>query len=77
MRTKYIIEVRDEDGKLDFRREDVVRKQHPYLFSKREFTIDDLAYYVSFGQGRNTPVGPSGVAEFMADAGISYREKYW
>lgn len=75
--TRCIIEVRDEDGKLDFRKEDEVKKQHPYLFSKPTFTIDQLCYYMSFGQGRNNPSGPMQLAAFMKEIGASYRVKYW
>ena len=74
---KYVIEVRDVNGNLDFRAEDVRRLEHPFLFSKREFTIDDLCYYMSFGQGRNKPSGPIDLKAFMDGIGISYREKYW
>lgn len=77
MPTKYIIEVRDENGKLDFRKEDEVRKIHPYLFSKQTFTIDDLCYYMSYGQGRNKPSGPMQLPEFMKSISVSYRFKYW
>lgn len=77
MNNKYIIEVRDADGKLDFRKEEEVKKAHPYLFSKREFTIDDLTWYASYGQGRNNPSGPSELPAFMKGIGISYRVKYW
>jgi hypothetical protein len=40
MTTKYLVEVRDADGKLDFRKEEEVRKAHPFLFSKANFTLD-------------------------------------
>ncbi len=77
MKEKYIIEVRDADGKLDFRAEEKRRKEHPYLFSKTEFTIDDLCYYMSYGQGRDNPSGPLQLNAFMGSIGISYRVKYW
>jgi hypothetical protein len=77
MKDKYIIEVRDEQGQLDFRAEDVKRLEHPFLFSKPEFTMDDLTYYISFGQGRDIPSGPMELPAFMEEAGISYRKKTW
>lgn len=77
MNKRYIIEVRDASGNLDFAAEPQKRKEHPYLFSKREFTIDDLCYYASYGQGRNNPSGPFELGEFMNSIGISYRVKTW
>jgi hypothetical protein len=76
-RTKYIIEVRDENGKLDFANEPIRKKEHPYLFAKDTYTIDDLCYYMSFGQGRDNPSGPLQLPEFMKSIGISYRVKTW
>ena len=49
---KYIIEVRDLEGNLDFELEKQTRVAHPYLFSQSTFTIDDLCHYASYGQGR-------------------------
>jgi len=74
---KYIIEVRDENGKLDVKNEPKKKEEHPYLFSKDTYTIDDLCYYMSFGQGRNQPSGPSELETFMQDIGISFRQKTW
>jgi hypothetical protein len=74
---KYIIEVRDENGKLDFRREEEVRKQHPWLFARREYTIDDLCHYASYGQGRNKPSGPMELGKFMKKIGVDFRPKTW
>lgn len=74
---KYIIEVRDESGQLDFAAEIEKKKEHPYLFSKREFSIDDLCYYASYGQGRDNPSGPMELFDFMKSIGISYRRKTW
>lgn len=74
---KYIVEVRDAEGQLDFVAEKAVKEQHPYLFSKSEFTVGDLCYYVSYGQGRNNPSGPRGLSAFMRRAGVTYRRKYW
>ena len=76
-REKYIIEVRDENGKLDFEKERVKQKEHPFLFSKREFTIDELCYYMSYGQGRNQPSGPMELPAFMESIDICYRRKTW
>ena len=74
---KYIIEVRDENGQLDFKAERIKQEEHPYLFSKGSFSIDDLCYYMSFGQDRNKPSGPMELPAFMDSIGISYREKTW
>lgn len=74
---KYIIEVRDDEGHLDFEREKQVRTEHPYLFSKSEFTIDDLCHYASFGQRRNNPSGPYDIGKFYKSIGVTYRKKYW
>jgi hypothetical protein len=43
-RQRFIIEVRGEDDSLDFVAEKLRRQEHPYLFSKQEFTIDYLCY---------------------------------
>ena len=75
--TKYLVEVRDANGQLDFRKEDALRKTHPFLFSKRHFTIDELAWWVSYGEGRNQPSGPSEVRTFLANIGFSIRPKTW
>jgi len=75
--TKFLIEVRDDNGKLDFKKEEEVRKAHPYLFSKPEFTIDQLCYYASYGQGRDNPSGPMELPIFMESIGVSYRMKTW
>jgi len=76
-RQKYIIEVRDSEGKLDTNKEMEKRKEHPFLFSKPEFKIDDLCYYMSYGQGRDNPSGPLDLPAFMESIGISYRPKTW
>ena len=77
MREKYIIEVRDNNGKLDFQMEDKRREEHPYLFSKPTFTVDQLCYYMSYGQNRDQPSGPMELDAFMKEIGISYRVKTW
>jgi hypothetical protein len=77
MTQKYLVEVRDANGQLDFRKEEEVRKTHPFLFSKRDFTIDDLCYYASYGQGRNKPSGPMELPAFMKSIGASYRPITW
>lgn len=76
-RQKFIVEVRDQDGRLDFASEELRRKEHPFLFSKPEFTLDELCHYASFGQGRDNPTGPLTLNGFMAQIGICYREKTW
>ena len=73
----FIIEVRDEEGNLDFVAEKERKAEHPFLFSKYEFTIDELCYYASFGQGRDNPSGPMELPKFMEEIGVCYREKYW
>jgi hypothetical protein len=83
--TRYIVEVRERGGaggstegnSLDFVAEKLRRQEHPYLFSKQEFTIDNLCYYMSFGQGRDQPSGPMQLPAFMEEIGISYRVKTW
>jgi hypothetical protein len=74
---RYIIEVRHADGSLDFDGELRKRKEHPYLFEKHHYSIDNLCYYASYGQGRNNPSGPMELPAFMASIGISYRKKTW
>jgi hypothetical protein len=75
---KYIVEVRNIDGSLVLSSDlEKKRQEYPYLFSKEEFTIDELCYYASFGQKRNFPIGPVGLPKFMQDIGISYRLKTW
>lgn len=76
--TKYLVEVRDANGQLDFRKEDAMRKTHPFLFSKQFFTIDELAWWVSYGAGgRGMPSGPSEARAFLANLGFSIRPKTW
>lgn len=74
---KYIIEVRDLHGRLDSKKEAEKKKEHPQLFGKKEFTIDALCYYMSFGQGRDNPSGPRDLPEFMKSIGLSYRRVSW
>lgn len=74
---KFIIEVRDSEGRLDLSSEEIKRKEHPYLFHKSTFTIDELCYYASFGQGRHKPIGPFELKDFMDSIGITYRLKLW
>ena len=77
MSKKYLIEVRNEKGDLDFEAEKQRKIDHPYLFSKSTFSMNNLCYYMSFGQGREIPKGPLGLPEFMESIGISYRVKTW
>lgn len=78
MTKRYVVEVRDEDGKLkDEATREAVKKAHPYLFSKESFNIDNLCYYASYGQGRDNPLGPMQLPAFMKSVGATYREKYW
>jgi len=77
MKDQYIIEVRDKDNNFDFKKWEKQEKEHPYLFSKPTFSIDELCYFMSFGEDRDTPSGPLELAEFMKGIGISYRMKTW
>ena len=77
MTNKYLVEVRDKSGRLDHEREKTVRLAHPYLFLKQYYTIDELCYYASYGQGGHNPMGPRELPAFMASIGASYRIKYW
>lgn len=74
---KFIIEVRDSNGKLDFKKEREIRRIHPVLFQKSEFSIEELCHYASFGQGRNTPTGPLNLKDFFNPIGVFYRPKTW
>jgi hypothetical protein len=72
-RDRYLVEVRDSEGKLDFEGEDHAREAHPYLFSKEYFSIDELCYFASYGEGRNKGIGPMELPAFMKSIGVSYR----
>jgi len=76
-RTKFIIEARDDKGQLDFDLEREKRLEHPYLFSRGSFTLDNLCYYMSFGQKRDNPSEPMQLDEFMQSIGLTYRQKTW
>jgi hypothetical protein len=73
----YLVEVRDAEGHLDSEREKAVKIEHSYLFSKIRFSIDEMCYYASFGQGRDNPSGPMQLPEFMSSIGVSYRLITW
>lgn len=74
---RFIIEVRDTRGKLDFEKEKVVREQHPYLFQRDAYSLDDLLRYVSFGQGRDKPISPKELPKYLKDMGVTARRIYW
>jgi transposase len=74
---KYVIEARNENRKLDMKKEMELRKVHPYLFSSISFTIDQLCHYAAFGQGRDLRIGPWELGAWMQTEGISYRVNYW
>ena len=76
-KTKYLVEVRDAKGALDFKKEVEMRKEHPYLFSKSVYTIDDLCYYVSYGKPKQGPSGPKETHSYLQSIGISVRVKTW
>jgi len=85
---KYIIEVRNSKGELDFKKERELKEKYPEFFSNTRcprcgsshvptFTIDRLCWVASYGGGRNQPMGPMELGKFMNSIGISYRKKYW
>lgn len=74
---KYIIEVRDSEGKLDSEKEKELRKSHPEFFTKPHYNIDELTWKASYAGGRNKAMGPMELPEFMDSIGLSYRVKYW
>jgi len=73
----YLVEARDAKGNLDFEKESQLMKAYPYLFSRRYFTIDDLAWWVSYGQPQLGPSGPSEARAFLASIGACIRPKTW
>jgi hypothetical protein len=77
LRSLYLVEVRDASGILDFRKEDELRKVHPYLFSKQFFKIDELAYYVSYNKPNLGPSSPAQAVDYLKSAGFSIRPKTW
>jgi len=77
MNDQYIIEVRDSENNFDFEKWKRKEQEHPYLFSKSTFSMDELCYFMSFGEDRDEGKGPQELAEFMKSIGISYRMKTW
>lgn len=73
----WIVEVRDENGELDPKKEVSVRQAHPFLFSREEYSIDSLCWYASYGQGRNESIGPMTLEAALREFGVSIRRKYW
>jgi hypothetical protein len=76
---KYIIEARDDNGNLLFGgdSQEVVDK-YPEFFSRREWSIDQLCWTVSFAGGRDKPTGPGGLDKFFKSRpGLTYRIKTW
>ena len=77
-RTRYIVEARTPDGRLaPLAVEQELRRRHPFLFSRPTFTIDELAHWVSYGQGRDQPSGPAQTFAFLAELGLPARPKTW
>lgn len=77
-RDVYIVEAREPDGKLSLAADALPRwQQHPYLRHKRTFTIDDLTWWISFGEGRNTPTSPDKALAFLSSIGLPARLKTW
>lgn len=76
-RTRYIIEPRNGDHLVSDILAQQRRQAHPYLFSKDAFTIDELCHWVSFGEGRDNPCGPSETFAFLRSIGLPAREKTW
>jgi hypothetical protein len=77
MSERYIVEVRNEKGELDFEKEKQVQRRHPFLALRQTFSMDELCWYASYGQGRNKPMGPMEIGEFYKSIGVSYRCKTW
>lgn len=77
MTKKYIISGTDDSKNWTFGGEQKKKEEHPYLFTKDEFTMNELCRYMSFGQGRDNPSGPMQLQAFMDSIGIIYRHKYW
>lgn len=75
---EYMVECRHADGKLMTSKEsEEIRKKHPFLDQCRSFTMDELCYYMSYGQGRNQPSGPMDLPAFMESIGFTYRKVTW
>jgi len=77
MYDQYIIEVRDNENNLDFEKWARKEQEYPYLFSKPIFSMEELCYFMSFGENRDEGKGPLELAEFMKSIGITYRAKTW
>jgi len=78
-RTRYIVEPRDPStGRLLTGTAASGRwMRAPYLLSKTYFTIDELAHWVSFGEGRSKPCGPTETFAFLRELGLPAREVTW
>jgi hypothetical protein len=76
-RARYIVEPRN--GSHLASNEECAERyaRHPYLRSKPTFSIDELCHWVSFGEGRNSPCGPSETFAFLQAIGLPAREKTW
>jgi hypothetical protein len=75
---KFIVEARNEDGTLCSYEEETKRfNAHPFLKRKQYFTLDELVYWTSYGEGRNTPMGQDKAFEFLRSIGLPARYKYW
>lgn len=77
-RTRYIVEPREPDGTLLTGAAGSERRMRaPYLFSQPTFTIDQLCWWASYGDDRNTPMGPSETFQFLRELGCPAREVTW
>jgi len=76
-RTLYVIEARDGDYLASNDDSELRFTAHPYLRSKATYTIDELTRWVSFGEGRDQPCGPSETFAFLRAIGLPAREKTW
>lgn len=79
---KFIIEVRELDGSLSSTAKLLeAKKAHPFFFSKRVFTMDQLVKHFSSVNGKWVPIGPMQLPvkmeELRKSHGITYRHKTW
>ena len=68
---KYIIEVRDENGALNPELERELSEKYPEFFESEEFSIFNLCWLASYAGGRNKPLGPMELGDFMKSIGLS------
>lgn len=77
-RHRYIVETREPDGSLLTGAAASERRMRwPFLFSRDTFTIDELAWWASYGDDRNTPRGPAATLQSLREIGCPAREVTW